>query len=554
MKNNYFSLDGYRKLISPIYRLILWLIGVSILSISKNYAESYIYVTFYALYWIIYAVFRKNIGYNPKIRLINDYFLIFATLYGKSVDNFINTIFLLLPIINTPNHSSNKRSYTLLYALAIAIIFVCSDFAFPWKYMGGLAAIYVISMFEYVRFRMSRLDNLLLTRLDEFEVREYDFGNLHRIYPFLIETVNASEFASIIKIEKIYCFFLKDGKLHLVNGSELVWKYKCELKESDVLIDGGLIENQQLLINDRNYENVMLLPIKLENKTYVFAIISKKVVSIWSLFYEDVIINDLKPAFKKIARVIQLEDVMRKRRQKQLKKIKDKIVYVNNTTLAMHFVRNKLSPLKNYVELNEIIDTVSEDVKPQLLQVLQEELIKSKRSFDEIKKKTDQILDKEKNPFSVTELYTYSLSKLFVTTRKAWLEHFDISTILLGWDFEKLPKDGYKLNDEGLDILLTDIINNIVKYKFKFAQLSFTENQEQYLIEFRNDTRLSAGAELEVINIVKDFNSDRKFEIYKRKSHGMSIIKNFLLEMNIKHKVEYEAGYFITQLIFEKQK
>ena len=122
-----------KKSLSIFFRLIVILFGISIVSSRSNYFEIYWYFIAIIPYLIIYFSTLFKDGFISKVRLLNDYLFIIFILYDKGID-YTTICFLLLPIINSPNHTGSKKSIWL-YILFIISLYVLNHYQFDWSFI-----------------------------------------------------------------------------------------------------------------------------------------------------------------------------------------------------------------------------------------------------------------------------------------------------------------------------------------------------------------------------------------------------------------------------------
>ena len=122
-----------KKSLSIFFRLIVILFGVSIVLSRSNYFDTYWYFVAIVPYLIIYFSTLFKDGFISKIRLLNDYLFIIFILYDKGID-YTTICFLLLPIVNSPNHTGSKKSIWL-YILFIISLYVLNHYQFNWSFI-----------------------------------------------------------------------------------------------------------------------------------------------------------------------------------------------------------------------------------------------------------------------------------------------------------------------------------------------------------------------------------------------------------------------------------
>ena len=561
----FFTYDfTFRKIISIVFRGLLVIYAVCLLLLNINFFPTYVYLAGFVTYVIIFAWLFGKDNYLSKLRLLNDFLFIGLILYGKDLNSLINIIFLFLPIINSPNHSGSKRS-SWVYILTVIILLISKVKPMYWTLLP-VVILWSLSLFERFRFYLNVLQSNLFSIIDRYEVKNYQFGNTHKIYRELIKGINSSKLANWFQIEKIVCFIIKENnQLVLYNSSDFISVYSVKIEKETIknLKDGGLVRNIPIKLNSGeskiNFFKAVKIPVKNkeQNETtpnyYLFCLTLKNKLSVYTVF-STVTVKFLSPLLVKIARLIAMETELRTLRDQEIFKIKSKLSYVNNTLLGMHFIRNKLSPIQNGIkmtvnenQLNSSVNTAEwEKLKRRDLRIAETSLI-------EIRQKTDYILESEDNPFKITQLSRISFGKLFFVIRRLWLQHFAPETIAVKIDPESFLKIILKLDSEAIEIVFTDIITNAIKYcnDVNNASVTFLQEKDDVIIEFSNDIKPKiSNSDLAIL--VESFNS-KEFSIINRKTHGLKIVKELLDQMEVSYKMLLKNNVLTFRLSFKME-
>ncbi len=170
----------------------------------------------------------------------------------------------------------------------------------------------------------------------------------------------------------------------------------------------------------------------------------------------------------------------------------------------------------------------------------------------DILEKTNQILEKSENPFVISNLRSMSVRKIVDITRKVWYNFFDNESITFQWKEVENSDKTFLLSQDGLEILITDIVENMHKYHNGNYSLKFLEEGNAFALIFENNVKNYDHVKPELEKLVEDFTNNDNSEINKRKTHGMSMIKSFLTQMNIVHNLLITDGIFCLKLIFNK--
>ncbi len=366
-----------RVIISVIYRFILIGFAVVILILYPNKLQTSYYIIFIGLYISLYVVLFKNNSLSSKLRLINDYLFIYGILVGKPLD-LITYPFLLIPIFNSPNHTGAKRGF-LTYLFTVIIMFLTIEGRVPFVYFIPLLFISVIDALEHIRSRLLRFSNLLYDSIDEFYLEDVSLKKGHLIYTRLKSILNRSKFRFFFLTNEIVCIKLRNNRAEVVNASLFVYDYALNLGKQEIaaLSKGEILKNIPVQINKVKFENTLIISTRLKEESYAFIFLIDN-LRIW-FFCNYYLRIYFKPILKKISVILRVEKEIRDERDLYIKKMKDKLYYVSNATLAMHFLRNKFSPIKNYLEMIEEAENVSREKRSQFNNILDMEHVRAKR-------------------------------------------------------------------------------------------------------------------------------------------------------------------------------
>ena len=372
MENKYNKvtlLDKKARILSSIlFRGVMIIYALFIIFFTKkNYFYPINYTVGFFLYITLYIIFfpkLKNSSKNKNklrsfIRMVSDYLFIIFILYGKDINNIVFTLFFLFPIFNSPNHSDPKRSTIATFSLAVLSYLFLAPKELTNIYINesikiafAFTLLAALDYSEQFRSRLIMFTNSTFTLIDKFYEKQIQSYKIHKIYQEFIKEVNKSNISFLIignKIETMYCFKLKHNVLSLINGSELVYDFFITLDEQDLinLKNDSIIKNIECVINNNQYKYSRLIPVKDDKDIYIFYISFKE--NLYDFF--DYFNVGVKPLLVKIVNAVKLENELIITKNEEFKKIKSKLNYVNNATSAMHFLRNKFSPITNFMEM-----------------------------------------------------------------------------------------------------------------------------------------------------------------------------------------------------------
>ncbi|WP_204356559.1 hypothetical protein [Arcticibacterium luteifluviistationis] len=354
-------------------------------------------------------------------------------------------------------------------------------------------------------------------------------------------------------VNKIFCFSIRENDFILVNSSSFVLQYN--LQDSNLrkkIENNNFVPEVSLEIDGIFLERAYGVSIKSNNNNYFFVFdIDIENPLIFGILKAH-LFEYLKPLLYKIAGYLNVTNEIGQIKKLTSEEYSKSSTYINETAFAMHFVRNKLNPLKNYFEvvkdLRDPKNTASQRVKWSKIEISERE--NAIRSLDSILTKTNKILDSTNNPFSITVITNISIKMLIALIRTSWLTQFNSDSINYFINPNDLDKTT-NYNDYGLDILLTDITANAKKYSSSKSEIHFKSNDDFFLVEFRNDIVYDKDRTKidELKLLIQNFNSERILE-NKQKTHGLTTIKNFANQMGIINSIEIDKKTFILCLKF----
>ena len=181
----------------------------------------------------------------------------------------------------------------------------------------------------------------------------------------------------------------------------------------------GMIDDIFLSSNGKVYElykNVIgsirrmdMLPIKLEN-IYCFR---------WdnNNYYAQILFGSF---FYRMAVKLDSDRIFKKEQREELAEMSKKMNYVNTSMNTMHFIRNKLSPLKNYIAMYDDYQQSNDVKKAKIKPYLEKEYSNLKKSFTLINERADKLLEEQKNPFVFSVTEKFGLQQLFAEMKYIW--------------------------------------------------------------------------------------------------------------------------------------
>lgn len=542
-----------RKVISILFRVVVISYSIFFLWFKGNAFHWYINIGIFFIYILFYYLLHGKDKIFAILRVINDYAFITAILYGNTKLDIYSIALIFAPILNTQNHSSEKRTF-ILYILPFFSFYILS-MHFDWSLIIPMFMFFLINYFEFWRTKYIQFHEKLTEEIDKFYLENMEKVRPHKIYKRIILILNEKNIFPFY-ITNIYCFKTYNRGTFVINGSEFIYKYEISkflkyLEAHKFNGHTGIAINFPIEINGIPHKNTICIACLLPEGLYTFYL-----THIGYNRYglpRNYILALLEPFFHRFSNVLEADLKRKSFELLKLQEIEEKINYVSNAVNAMHFIRNKLGPVKNYLAM--VVDYEKSDTarKELIDPYLQKERQKLNSSFNQVLERADQILKNSSNPFNVTALKDHGIQQLFADVRRIWSYFFDIehfSTNLLpdsiGPNYMTI-----KYNDIGMELVLSNWISNMKKFNNGTFGVDFEESEQFFKMRFYNSVNTE---ESNPFSFIKEFSSDDRIEVIRRKSHGISEIKEFLTQMSISSKMEREKDYVYLILDFLKYK
>lgn len=539
--------------IAQIFRVYMGLYGLGLLAIYQN-----ICLTMLAIYLLVCCVYIflsfKVMALGVKTlqwsSLIADTLFVdfFAYLYG-CFDTYSLT-FALLPIFGNVCLSDLHFSKYIAITVPVSLYIILSLVG----YVGFISLISpflivgIIVLFGEVHAKFQSKILLISERMDSFFTNKENLLNSYRIYDDIIHALRCKPLP--ISINAIYCF-LNIDRLYLYNGSEYVWSYRFENENTfhdEPSVDGIIVQkNIPLVLNDQRKNTFRGYNISIENgPTYMFVVDAGNVGVVTRLLMD----ITLQTFFKKLAKLYESERLQRNLESDRMTSLSEKANYVNAAVSSMHFMRNKLSPMKTLFSIiDDLKSETDEDRKAKMQEYIYRDIDKMRDSFNLMINRANLLLDKSDTPFVYKTTQKFTLKELFTEIRRSWQDYrLEESTINI--DLQKnTVGDNCNVfyNREGMGLVLDNWISNISKYHVGSYSLELVENEQNVILKFANGYDSSKS-----IDFVGCYSNDDRAEINKNRWHGLANIKDFLDQMNIQGEISNDKDNIYLTITLTK--
>jgi hypothetical protein len=354
----------------------------------------------------------------------------------------------------------------------------------------------------------------------------------YQIYRNLINTINKYfDFKGDDEIQLIMTYTLKGSTLWLIDASDFLWNRMLILSERDVdtLKEKGILQRQY------ERDNIMLMYyIKFSEIEYVFTCVLPR--SSRTIANRGTFDKIMRLTFSRISTLLVNEYRISQRREEKFNEIKDNILYVNQAVNAMHFIRNKLTPLKNLVAYHKVSDQIPSDTKDEMENRFKKEVLQAEKDLDEIIHFANYLLEESKNPYVSNSVEEISINKMYVILSEIVERFFEKEVVVdNAIKDDALRNFTFGVNLIEYKIMLVDWVNNMKKYSKGNELVSMRVDDKSLVIHFENEYQVSDEHTISLLT--KNINSVGKDAVIqgtdKRNCHGIHIIKSIAKNLGI---------------------
>ncbi|MBA3025258.1 MAG: hypothetical protein FP820_02485 [Sulfurimonas sp.] len=540
----------FKRITSLLFRLLVIGYAVFLLIVQHNFFDSWVYFILAIAYFIIHI--NLVVREYSILRMLNDYLFIFIILFYKDMGMFYNVLFLLFPIMNSPNHTQNNRRPFVLINIA-AIVFILLNYTnnidtnvnYQIYTVISLYIISLITFFEYYRNSYRLKLESIYTAIDKVTIRADRTSQLPKVYEKIQNTIKDKLNLEIVQIT---AFRQVRKKTIVKSSSQFVHTHNIdnvikEINKTSVLLNASISLN--------NKENSTNICIKIEND--IFVLLTKDKILEANIKQYITTHEVIIPILKRVANIIQLENSLDIQRNKVNSSLNKKYHYVNNIMEAIHYLSNEMSPIKGYFDLKKKYDNLDNDnLKKPLFLLLQKEETLAITCLDNVVNRTLNVLDKGLNPFTTKELKKTKYKQIFMLMQKIWINRLnETNTNFIVKNFDDNIDKVCYTDMNTLEFMFTDVYENVRKYSMNFKKVEF-DFKNQLTIIVTNDIKDFKDKVQSLRTIVKNFNNDNKLEISRSSSFGLTHLKERASILNIKTTIDIneDEKYFIIKMKF----
>lgn len=519
------------------YRILLLCFGIYIVLSHENILPSYTYYIFMGLYVLFYyQLFDSKWKYA---RLVLDIILVMIVLIGKYPLTEVSFVYALFPLISATFYTGVHNKYWPVFLITISLLCIL-DHGFV---LGHQIVAFAIWAAGFQSWMSSRTNNLVATitgHIDNYFADNDGSRRPHYIYFNIIDEIN--KFLKEDYLKDIYCYLLDDErKIWLVNSSKFLWKRTLNLNKDTI----EKLQNNKAIDDSGN--NTLYYYVEKQGVCYIYICKLSPYHHEYSFRKKYVLKYVLDVTFGKVSNVLASEYRIAEMRRKTFEETKGHIDYVSRALKVMHFIRNKLSPIKSVITFYSSMDTMDEIVRQRMEPRIKQEVKQARQDLNELVTTANYLLDKQNNPYSGADIEDVNIKLLFVILSE--IAEFHLGGVVnVCEEIENTQqKRAVKVSLVQLKVLFTDIISNISKYHHNFFEISMNLDSDDLIIDFTNDYPNNMDQECRIL--VRDINNPDNDAIVQRNSHGISNIKSAASIMKIGLSAKLENDNTLRKFI-----
>lgn len=550
-------------LTSFTYRLTLLAVGLAIVVIEDNVFHWGVYLAAMLGFAVAAVGFRVARPDNSFIRLLADYAFIVLVLYDKGLDTFINSCFIIIPIVNSVNHTSpikTSSSVWRLYVACLVAMLLISHLHPKASWVLALGAFGVISLLTKIREWITRMDNSALTSISEYHGENVRLGNSHLLLQKIIDNWQGNRLLTAFcgTPVNIVVFKKTANRFRIISGATFVKNFAF-LDEPGVyaaLEQNSILYNADVLVDNAAPQPNVCLQLAGQVSTYLFYLEFSKPVSKANMF-DSYLVSVFNRGLFFVVKVLDNEGVMVNDRNNLMRRMKNRITLMDRTINVVHFINNRLSPIINYFEMNQFYQqeagkTESQAFLTELGELIDKEQRRAKDSLRQIDTRSKTLLHRATEMRLEDASVDLKLKQLVRTVREAWEAHdFTHDTMRVEW-FEATMERTVAMDANGLWLVFEEIATNLAKYGRGQSAVTFFEDELAPGVSFRNN--LDAGSNVvhskKTRALIEQFNNNDLNEIMRRNSIGLHMIKTFCNKSRLGARIALTSHSFSLTLTF----
>lgn len=492
---------------------------------SQDINILWLFLFIYICLQLLIIGYFKNRSVKSIVGQLVDLALVIGWIYVNPQMDFYAVCFFILLLLCADN--TNKLSLRLLTFVGLPAILSILNREYSLKILWPFSFFLLFAYINYKVFQIGREKQKIAEMIDELFLMAG--SKPYQLYKNLIKVLKEASFK--ILIDDIYCFRWSKEHFYIVNGTKFVWSY--QILESNIalkkIFESEVYTNLKIKINGYEEDNLCFVVHPNMNECiYLYVLVYDRKSFIENYYVQHL----LRQFFYRISRIQEADWNFKSQQIEELATLGKKMNYVNASMNTLHFIRNKLSPLKNYLAMYDDYINSDEIRQKKIKPFLDVELKNMRDSFRMINERADKLLEEQQNPFVYSSTKKYGLQQLFSEIKKVW-QSYGLNEDNIVVSLQKKIEGKHKsvfYNIEGLILVLDNWISNIVEHGCQSYGLEIIEEDLDVLVVFSNLHKMKKH---DCEHLITIFNNNDRLEINKRNYHGLQVIKEVLTQMNI---------------------
>lgn len=496
-------------------------------------------------YVFLYLIINKSSIWHRLARIVVDFVFVVLGLYLYDKYDIVSFVFVLLPLFCNALLQNGGLNYLYYVTTPVIVYVMLGEQPVIWLVFVFII-LFALDVIGVLKHKVMKASSDLDEVIDNFFVSEKGMSKSYLIYKSAIPMLN--KFPTLASLDSIYCFRFVQDKITLVNGSRFVFKYQFyNAEEIKSMVRNGIerVRNVKIELDGKLYICEEGFVIKVAGETYIYLLKHK----------DNYIKNEENSRFlfpRFFARMANVVESERKRKimgDEEQRKLAVKIGYVDSAMDTMHFIRNKLSPLKTYIDMKDDYDRSDEEMKLRIVPYMDETFRQLVSSYNMIVRRANTMLEESKNPLIYTQTKPYGIQQLFSELKSQWISYgLDEALITINL----LPKEHGErrnvfFNADGMFLIIDNWISNMIKHGSGHNGLEIKETLNSYSVIFTNSVKKSRA-----LDFVKYFAEDNRNEIVKRRWHGLQAMKEILSQMDVQGVMQHDNNSLIFRIDLAK--
>ena len=540
MLNDLKYIDSIYNLSAYVWsRIVTLILGIIVFVAYDNIFPLWAYFAIVATYLYVIFKFKGRVGKHFLANIGIDYLLILFIVLGKPIHGYDVLLLIVAPIINLISCKENISSCLTVISMPFLCIlvndFLCDKDDISWGLFRAYTTSLLLVLVLYNIVRYNKFKDAILNAIDQYYLNKEEFYKPHKIYGEILRIIRRS--MPNIDIDIIATFIVNTEPYMLVNSSKLIWRYHININPNFARpLRQHKLYPVSFAYDNRNRPYSLLYIDNVKDINYGYIIAFNKKPSPFNII---VLFSFVRLFCHKYSRILYSQHIVRQIETEKREKTNENLKYINHAVNTMHFIRNRLSPFNNLIEIlqSSTFDDLRKLPNDKLRPIILKEIKRCGVELNDLQKRADYLLNNDNNPADYQNIKKFSVVDIYKMVSNLWYGIFQ-ENIDINGNPEILNDMHVDVNEDGIYIVFADWIANMDKHGDGEVSLVVdVVNNDELAFIFRNNHKLS---ESDTKKLLSDINNDTRNEIVRRKTHGLYSIKTISEAMGMKIHAEQE--------------